>query len=45
MEERQKIFYILGQLDLERASLYAEMLGFDPTLVVPKLIQDLQAKS
>ena len=44
IEERQKIFFILGQLDFERAALYAEMVGFDPNLVVPKLIQDLEDK-
>lgn len=41
MEERQKIFYLLGELHVEGASLYAELLGFDPIVVVPKFLEDV----
>lgn len=43
IEERQKLFYILGQLQVENATLFAEMLGFDAALVVPKLWADMDA--
>ncbi len=43
MEERQKLFYLLGQLHMDGAALYAELLGFDPSLVVPKLLEDVEA--
>ena len=45
MEERQKLFYLLGQLHTEGAALYAEMLGFDAALVVPKLLEDIKASA
>ena len=41
IDERQKIFYMLGQLHMDGAPLYAELLGFEASLVVPKLVQDL----
>lgn len=43
MEERQKIFYVLGQLYVEGATLFAELLGFQPDLVVPKLFEDVES--
>jgi hypothetical protein len=43
VDERQKIFYLLGQLHLEGATLYAALLGFDPALVVAKLKEDMEA--
>ncbi|GAX85749.1 hypothetical protein CEUSTIGMA_g13164.t1 [Chlamydomonas eustigma] len=45
VDERQKIFYLLGQIDIERAALYASLLGFDPNLVVAKLKNDMEAAS
>eukprot|EP00955_Chlamydomonas_euryale_P100070 365256-Chlamydomonas_euryale.AAC.6 len=43
LEERQKLFYILGQLSPGSAPLFAEMLGFEAELVVPKLNADVKA--
>ncbi|KAG1675122.1 hypothetical protein FOA52_003345 [Chlamydomonas sp. UWO 241] len=43
VDERKKIFYILGQLHADGAALYAEMLGFEAAAVVPKLFADVEA--
>ena len=45
IEERQKIFYMLGQLHVEGAPIYAELLGFEASLVVPRLMEDLAGGS
>jgi len=42
VEERTKIFYLIGQLYLEGAALVASMLGFDPALVMPRLSADME---
>jgi hypothetical protein len=42
VEERQRVFYLLGQLYPEAAALHARLLAFDPRLVVPQLLKDME---
>lgn len=42
VEERRKIFYLLGQLFPEAAPLAAALMSFDPAVVVPKLLSDVE---
>ncbi|KAJ9517899.1 hypothetical protein QJQ45_004187 [Haematococcus lacustris] len=43
VEERRKAFYLFGQLFPEAAALGAALLGFQPNLVVPQLMKDMEA--
>jgi len=42
LELRKAVFFSAGSVDLSVAPVVAEMLGFDPSLVMPQLITQLQ---
>lgn len=42
LEFRKAVFFSAGSVDLSVAPVVAEMLGFDPSLVMPQLITQLQ---
>lgn len=39
----QSVFFTFGYMDPDRAPIVAEMLGFNPELVMPQLLLQLQA--
>ncbi len=39
----QAIFFTFGYMSQARAPILAEMLGFDPSLVIPQLLLQIQA--
>lgn len=43
MEFRRSVFFTFGYMDPDRAPIVAEMLGFNPELVMPQLLLQLQA--
>ena len=45
LEFRKAIFFAFGDISVPLAALVAEVLGFDPELVVPQLLLHLQGRS
>lgn len=42
LEFRKAVFFSAGSVDLSTAPVVAEMLGFQPDLVMPQLIAQMQ---